>query len=98
MNKSVIVQKENQSTGILLPKLFWPTVRKKCSSDQEKLLKSLEQFIQKLKGQNNSETEYFLNFLSMYWRFQSDMMLIGTINWIVETYRTHCLGMIYYVH
>ena len=25
--------------GILLPKLFWPTVRKKCSSDQEKLLK-----------------------------------------------------------
>ena len=25
--------------GILLPKLFGPTVRKKCSSDQEKLLK-----------------------------------------------------------
>ena len=25
--------------GILLPKLFWSTVRKKCSSDQEKLLK-----------------------------------------------------------
>ena len=24
---------------ILLPKLFLPTVRKKCSSDQEKLLK-----------------------------------------------------------
>ena len=49
---------------ILLPKLFWPTARKKCSSDQEKLLKfeaegwefakilrSLEQFIQT--GQNN---------------------------------------------
>ena len=48
--------------GILLPKLFWPTVRKKCSSEQEKLLKfeaegqefakflrSLEQFIQILK-------------------------------------------------
>ena len=45
--------------GILLPKLFWPTVRKNCSSDREKLLKfkaegrefakflrSLEQFIQ----------------------------------------------------
>ena len=44
--------------GILLPKLFWPTVRKNCSSDWEKLLKfeaegqefakllrSLEQFI-----------------------------------------------------
>ena len=28
-----------ERNGILLPKLFWPTVRKKCSSDQEKLLK-----------------------------------------------------------
>ena len=25
--------------GILLPKLFWPTVRKNCSRDREKLLK-----------------------------------------------------------
>ena len=25
--------------GVLLPKVFWPTVRKKCSSDWEKLLK-----------------------------------------------------------
>ena len=54
------------SIGILLPKLFLPTVRKKCSSDGEKLLKfeaegrefskflrSLEQFIQTVKGQNN---------------------------------------------
>ena len=52
--------------GILLPKLFWPTVRKKCSSDRKKLLKfeaegrefskflrSLEHFIQTVKGQNN---------------------------------------------
>ena len=52
--------------GILLPKLFWPTVRKNCSSDREKNLKyeaegrefskflrSLEQFIQTVKGQNN---------------------------------------------
>ena len=52
--------------GILLPKLFWPTVRKNCSSDREKLLKfeaegrefskflrSLEQFIRTVKGQNN---------------------------------------------
>ena len=52
--------------GILLPKLFWPTVRKNCSSDQENLLKfsafclefanvlrSLEQVIQRMKGQNN---------------------------------------------
>ena len=52
--------------GILLPELFWPTLRKKCSSDREKLLefkaegqefskclRSLEQFIQTVKGQNN---------------------------------------------
>ena len=52
--------------SILLPKMFWPTVRKNCSSDREKLLKfeaesqdfsiffrSLEQFIQTMKGQNN---------------------------------------------
>ena len=50
--------------GILLPKLFWPTVRKNCSSDREKLLKfeaegrefakilrSLEQFIGTVNGQ-----------------------------------------------
>ena len=55
-----------ESNGILLPKLFWPTVRKNWSSDREKLLKFeaegqefaknlrlLEQFIQTVKGQNN---------------------------------------------
>ena len=54
------------SYGVLLPKFFWPTVRKNCSGDQEKLLKfeagvrefanilrSLEQFIQTGKCQNN---------------------------------------------
>ena len=30
---------QNVSNSILLPKLFWPTVRKNCSSDWEKLLK-----------------------------------------------------------
>ena len=34
--KNVFCQKGN---GILLPKLFWPTVRKNCSTDREKLLK-----------------------------------------------------------
>ena len=51
--------------GILLPKLLWPTVRINCYGDWEKKLKfeaeggefakvlrSLEQFIQKLKDQN----------------------------------------------
>ena len=54
------------TNGILLPKLFRLTVRKNCSSDREKLLKfeaerrefakflrSLEQFIQTVKGQTN---------------------------------------------
>ena len=57
---------QERKRGILLPKLFRPTVRKKCSSDQEKLLKfqaegcefdkflrSPEEYIQTLKGQNN---------------------------------------------
>ena len=48
--------------AILLIKFFWPTLRKNCSSDQEfeaegwefaKSLRSLEQFIQAVKGQNN---------------------------------------------
>ena len=46
----------NIKSSILLPKLFWPTVRKNCSSDREKLskfLRSLAQFIQTVKGQNN---------------------------------------------
>ena len=51
---------------VLLPKLFWPIVRKNCSSGWEKLLIfqaegqklakilwSLEQYIQTVKGQNN---------------------------------------------
>ena len=66
ISKNRLEQKENDKNGILLPKLFWPTVRKNCSSDREKLLKfeaegrkfakflrSLEQFVQTVKGQNN---------------------------------------------
>ena len=63
---SFFMKQTLSGNGILLPKLFWPTVRKSCSSDQEKLLKFeaegrefakilrwLEQFIQTVKGQNN---------------------------------------------
>ena len=50
-----IRQDPQVSHGILLPKLFWPTVRKNWSSDREKLLKSIEQFIQTVKGQNHSK-------------------------------------------
>ena len=61
-----IIRSIKTRNEILLPKLFWHTVRKSCSSDQEKLLKfeaegqefakflrSAEQFIQTVKGQNN---------------------------------------------
>ena len=67
---SFLKQRKN---GILLPKLFRPTVRKNCSSDPEKLLKfqaegrefakilrSLEQFIQ-TKSEQFLVTECFLN-------------------------------------
>ena len=55
-----------RNNGIMLPKLFLPIVRKNCSSDREIFLKfeaegqefteffrSLGQFIQTVKGQNN---------------------------------------------
>ena len=61
-------------SGILLPKLFWPTVRKNCSSDWEKhlkfeaegrefakILRSLEQFIQTVKGQKNFGNRILFN-------------------------------------
>ena len=61
--ENIFLQTFFERNGILLPKLFWPTVRKNCSSDWEKLLKfkaegrefakflrSLEQTV---KGQNN---------------------------------------------
>ena len=64
MGLDVIIKLDRN--GILLPKLFWPTVRKNCSSYQEKRLKfkadgrefakflrSLGQFIQTVKGQKN---------------------------------------------
>ena len=72
INHSTLILKGLQLDWYLLPKLFRPTVRKKCSSDQEKLLKfeakgrefakllrSLEQFIQTVKGQNNFRNRMF---------------------------------------
>ena len=38
-NTPLIEKTLKRRNGILLPKLFWPTVRKNCSSDREKLLK-----------------------------------------------------------
>ena len=65
MEKFLLKSASQLENGILLPKLFGPIVRKNCSSNREKLLKfevegrefakclrSLEQFIQTVKGQN----------------------------------------------
>ena len=38
-NRKGKLKSNRKRYGILLPKLFWPTVRKNCSSDREKLLK-----------------------------------------------------------
>ena len=69
-----------RSIGILLPKLFWPTVRKNCTIDREKILKfeaegwefakilrSQQQFVQTVKGQNNVWYEQHA-FLTCSWR------------------------------
>ena len=37
--KCIRISKKKSSYGILLPKLFWPNVRKKLSCDRGKLLK-----------------------------------------------------------
>ena len=65
MKKKIGANINEKNHGILLPKLFWLTVRKNCSSDWEKLLKfeaegrelakfltSQGQFIWIVKGQN----------------------------------------------
>ena len=65
-NQSIKIYQTSSWIGILLPKLFWTIVRKNCFSDREKLLKfeaegrefakflrSLEPFIQTVKGRTN---------------------------------------------
>ena len=37
--KTKLINIAYEKKDVLLPKLFWPTVRKICSSDREKLLK-----------------------------------------------------------
>jgi hypothetical protein len=70
----------SENNGILLPRFFWPTVRKNCSSYWEKLskfkdegrefakfLRSQEQFVRTVKEQNKFlVTECFL---TCSWRF-----------------------------
>ena len=46
LEEKAILGIKMMKNGILLPKLFWPTVWKNCSTDREKLLKF------KLKAEN----------------------------------------------
>ena len=70
--------------GILLPKLFWPTVRKNCSSDREKLLKfeaegrEFEKVLRSLE-QWNVRTISNLNTILHF--TVTIQMQIGTNNW-----------------
>ena len=56
------VSLQKRRNGILLPKLFWPTVRKKCSSDWEKCLKFEAEFfeISRTIFSNSEKSEQFL--------------------------------------
>ena len=62
----MIVKQQIVNNGILLPKWFWPAVRKNCSRDREKKFKfeaegrefekklgQLDQFIQTVRDQSN---------------------------------------------
>ena len=79
--------------GILLPKMFWPTLREYCSSDWEKLLKfeaEGREFIQTVKGQNNFW--YQNTFLTCSWRLggRHFVDIIGDISWTKGvTFRGH---------
>ena len=47
-----------KKNGILLPKLFWPTMRKNCFSDREKLLK-FEAECQEFAEKSSRSLEHF---------------------------------------
>ena len=55
-----VINVELIKNGILLPKLFWPTGRKNCSSNREKLLKfKLEKFFGIEKHAGKVRKKYF---------------------------------------
>ena len=84
------------SCDILLPKLFWPTVRKKCSSDWEKLFKlfkSNKMFCEnavawKLKWSFRKELKHILAFLLHDIRLQKIRPLWWTTTYISPKAKT----------
>ena len=89
-NCTTIVQMilDRHINGILLPKLFWPTVRKNCSSDWEKLLKfeakdpEFAKILRSLKQNINtlSKATLVLSQIFAYWKRLSDLHLAKTCN------------------
>ena len=65
--------------GILLPKLFWPTVRKNCSSDREKLLKFEAESREFSKFLKNSRPSA-LNFKSFSRSLEQFFLTVGQNN------------------
>ena len=78
MNKS--------SNGILLPKLFWPTVRKNCSCDRKRLLKFEAE---------GWEFEFFfrghLNNLFAQWKISTSFETESFINWSWRYFRSNAI-------
>ena len=76
-----------ENHGILLPKLFWPTVRKNCSSDREKLrdwrpriCKNFE-ITRKIYTKSERSDQFLQNaFLTCSWRFLRSNKL-EQLNW-----------------
>ena len=80
-----IKKKFDNGNGILLPKLFCPTVRKNCSSDQEKVLKfeaeglEFSKFLRSL--------EQFIQTVSQISKHRTLVFQIGKNYWDLEIYR-----------
>ena len=95
------MQLENNN-GILFPKLFWPTLRKRCFSVREGLLKfkaegqefakslrSLEQFIQTVKGQYNFWNRILFQLVHGGFSdtYKTILIQIGKNNWDLDICR-----------
>ena len=78
--------------GILLPKLFWPTMRKKCSSDREKLLKFMAEGQEFSKGDQQSEIFKALKMRASYSFWDRLLKLGPETNFFIRTNFTIQMG------
>ena len=68
-----------KNNGILLPKLFWPTVRKNYSSDWEKLLK--------FEAEGRGFAKFWRSLEQLIWWIRTIKIKIGKNYWDWETCR-----------